>query len=388
MMRGLRVLFSSSGLLGHVYPLVPLADALRSRGHDLRWAIGPDGSAAVEQAGFEAMAVGLSRPDRMAELARRHPELSELPGDEQPDLMFGKLFGEISAPAAFADLLPLAESWQPELVVNDAAELAAPIAAEMLGVPHVTHAFGALFPEEVVRRAGEEVAVVWQAHGLEPRPYGGLYQHLYLDIYPPSLQPHGGEHLGARQLLRPVAFAGTTEDGVRSDITERTGRPLVYLTFGTVFEQDDLFVSALAGIRELGVGLVVTVGPNRDPAALGPQPAHVVVERYIPQTQLLPVCDVVVSHAGSGTTLGALALGVPQLCIPQRADQFLNAEAVARAGAGLTIQPSEADAAAVGQATRRLLEDPSFRRAARMVADEIAEMPSPEDVATLLEKLI
>jgi UDP:flavonoid glycosyltransferase YjiC (YdhE family) len=388
MMRRLRILFSSSGLLGHVHPLVPLAEALRSRGHELRWAIGPDGCAGVEQAGFQAAPAGLSRPERFAELARLHPELVDLPGDEQPDLMFGKIFGEISAPAMFADLLPLAESWHPELVVNDAAELGAPIAATILGVPHVTHAFGALLPEMIVRQAGEAAAIVWQAQGLEARPYGGLYDHLYVDIYPPSLQPPGGEHVRARQPLRPAMFAGTTKERVRTDITNQTGRPLVYLTFGTVFEDDELFVATLAGIRELGVGVVVTVGHDRDPAALGRQPAHVVVERYIPQTELLPACDVVASHAGSGTTLGALATGVPQLCIPQRADQFLNAEAVARAGAGLTLKPSEVDAAAVAQATRQLLEDPSFRRAARIVADEIAAMPSPHDVATVLETLV
>jgi UDP:flavonoid glycosyltransferase YjiC (YdhE family) len=388
MMRRLRIVFSSSGLLGHVHPLVPLARALGSRGHVVRWAIGPDGCAGVEQAGFEAVAVGLSRPERLAELVRRYPEFEELPPDEQPDFMFGKVFGEIAAPAMFADLLPLVESWQPQLIVNDGAELAAPIAARVLSVPHVTHAFGALLPEALTREAGEAAAGVWQAHGLEPRPYGGLYDHLYLDIYPPSLQPFGGEHIDARQLLRPVAFAGITEDGVRTDITERTGRPLVYLTFGTVFEAYDVFAAALAGIRELGVGLVVTVGHDRDPADLGPQPAHVVVERYIPQTQLLPACDLVVSHAGSGTTLAALATGVPQLCLPQRADQFVNAAAVAGARAGLMIHPAELDATAVARASRQLLEDPSFGRAARIVAHEIALMPSPEDVTTVLERLV
>ncbi len=388
MIRQLRVLFSSSGLLGHVHPLVPLARALGSRGHEVRWAIGPDGCAGVEQAGFEAVAAGLSRPERLAELVRRYPEFDELPPHEQPDFMFGKVFGEIAAPAMVADLLPFVESWPPELVVNDGAELAAPIVAQMLSVPHVTHAFGALLPEALTREAGDAAAVAWQAHGLTPRPYGGLYDHLYVDIYPPSLQPSGGEHVGARQLLRPVPFAGTTGEGVRTDITGRTGRPLVYLTFGTVFEDYDLFAAALAGIRELGVGLIVTVGQDRDPTDLGPQPAHVVVERYVPQTQLLPVCDVVASHAGSGTTLAALATGIPQLCLPQRADQFVNAAAVARAGAGLTIPPTEVDATAVAQATRHLLDDPSFRRAARMVADEISLMPSPDDVSTRLETLV
>jgi hypothetical protein len=333
------------------------------------------------------VAAGLSRPERLAELARRHPELDDLSAQE-PDFVFAEVFGEIGAPAMLADLLPLVESWRPELVVNDAAEFAAPIAAVLLAVPHVAHAFGALLPEERVREAGEAAAVLWRAQGLEPRPYGGLYDRLYVDIYPPSLQSPGGEHIGARQLLRPVAFAGTADDGVRTDITERTGRPLVYLTFGTVFKGYELFAAAVAGIRELGVGLVVTVGPDGDPAALGPQPAHVVIERYVPQTQLLPACDIVASHAGSGTILAALAMGIPQLCLPQRADQFLNADAVARAGAGLAIPPAEVDATAVARATRRLLEDSSFRRAARIVADEIAVMPSPSDVITVLETLV
>jgi hypothetical protein len=341
----------------------------------------------VERAGIAAVSAGLSQPERWAQFRQRHPEINELPPQERPDFMFGKLFGAVSAPAALADLLPIVRSWRPELVVNDAAELAAPIAAATIGVPHVTQAFGALLPEVRVRRAGEEVAPLWRAQGLEPRPYGGLYDHLYLDIYPPSLQVPGGEHLGARQLVRPVAFAGAADEGAHREITDRTGKPLVYLTFGTFFNDGDAFRTALAGIRDVGVGLVVTVGPDGDPGAFGPQPPRVVVERYIPQTLLLPACDVVASHAGSGTMLATLALGIPQLCLPQAADQFLNAAAVARAGAALTLPPGEVSAAGVGEAIRRLLDEGGFRTQARRLAGEIASMPSPEEVVSVLESV-
>ena len=380
----MRVLVSTAGLVGHIHPLVPLGAALRSRDHEVRWATGPDGCDRVERAGFDAVSAGLSQAERWAQFRRRRPEISELPAWERPDRGFGKLFGEISAPPALADLLPLARSWRPELVINDAAEFAAPIAAAVIGVPHVTHGFGALLPEIRVRRAGNEVAPLWREQGLEPRPYGGVYDHLYLDIYPPSLQASRGELPGARQLLRPVAFAGSADDGVRTDVTARTGRPLVYLTFGTFFYDSDAFAVALAGIRELGVGLVVTVGPDGDPARFGPQPPHVVIERYIPQTSLLPVCDVVVSHAGSGTVLAALARGIPQLCLPQGADQFLNADAVARSGAGISVHPQAVDAAGVAAAIRRLLDDVDFEVQARRVADEIASMPSPDAIVDVL----
>lgn len=387
-MRRMRVLFSSMGLVGHINPLVPLARALVARGHELQWATAPDGCARVEQAGFEAVPAGVTQAARWAEIDRSYPEIGNLPPQQRPDALFPKLFGAISAPPALADLLPLVEEWRPELVVNDAAELAAPIAAAAIDVPHATHAFGALLPEPRVRAGGEEVASLWRTQGLEPRPYGGLYDHLYIDIYPPSMQPPGGDHLGARTYLRPVPFAGATTERLDSAILERTGRPLVYFTFGTVFNDYPAFPVALAGLREAGVGIVVTVGPNADPRTLGPQPTNVVVERYIPQTLLLPEVDVVASHTGSGTALAALSLGIPQLCLPQAADQFLNAAAIASAGAGISIAPQDVDTATVAGAVWTLLENDDYREAARQVADEIASMPSPDEVAAELETLI
>lgn len=383
----MRVLFSSLSALGHVHPLVPLARALRDRGNEVRWATGPDSCALVERAGISAVATGMTQDDRVAEFWRRYPETRELPPQRWPDVMFPKVFGEISAPAALAGLLPLVREWRPELVVHDAAELAAPIAAAAVGVPNVTHAFGALLPEARVRAASEELEPLWRAEGLDPRPYGGAYDHLYLDIYPPRLQPPGGEHLGARQALRPVPFDDATDRALPPHVLDGSELRLVYLTFGTVFNDNEAFRAALAGIRELPVRLVVTVGPNSDPTAFGPQPSHVVLERYIPQTLILPACAVVASHGGSGTVLAALGMAIPQLCLPQAADQFINAAAVARSGAGLAIPPGQVDPVAVGDAVQRLLDDATFRLAARLVADEIASMASPDDVAGVLEKL-
>ena len=120
---------------------------------------------------------------------------------------------------------------------------------------------------------------------------------------------------------------------------------------------------------------------------MGDQPSHVRVERYVPQSLVLPHCDVVVSHAGSGTVLGALALGLPQLCLPQGADQFLNAAAMASSGAGISLRPDEATEPAVRAAIARLVDDRSFRETARRLGATIEAMPSPDEVAELLETL-
>jgi len=368
--------------------MVPLARALQARGHDLRWATGPESCARVEKAGIPAVTAGLTQAQRLGEFWRRHPETRALPQARWPDVMFPKMFGEISAAATLADLMPLMRSWRPEVVVHDAAELAAPIAAAALGVPNVTHAFGALLPEARVAAGAVEVAPLWRAHGLEARPYGGAYDHLYLDIYPPSLQLPGGDHVGVRQLLRPEPFDGEPPGPpLPSALGDGAAAPLVYLTFGTVFNDNEAFRAALAGIGGLGVRLVVTVGPDGDPTAFGRQPPHVTVERYLPQTVLLPSCDVVASHGGSGTVLACLGLGIPELCLPQAADQFLNAGAIARAGAGLVLPPDEVTAVAVATAVRRLLDDPAYGNRAGLVADEIAAMPSPDEVAGVVVAL-
>mgnify|MGYP001122709445 CR=1 FL=1 len=163
------------------------------------------------------------------------------------------------------------------------------------------------------------------------------------------------------------------------------GPPLVYITFGTVFTEDLTHLKTLVdGVRELPVRVLATVGPNGDPAALGDQPEHVEVASFIPQAQTLPRCAAVVSHGGSGTFLAALAHGLPQLLVPQAADQFLNAAGAERSGTGLALRDGELTAGAVRGAVQQLLDDDAIASAAERGAAEIAAMPSPAAVAELL----
>jgi UDP:flavonoid glycosyltransferase YjiC (YdhE family) len=100
----------------------------------------------------------------------------------------------------------------------------------------------------------------------------------------------------------------------------------VYFMLGTIFnlESGDLFERVLAGLRELPMDVVVTVGRELDPQVLGPQPPNVRARRYIPESLLLPHCGLCVSHGGSGSVLGAITHGVPMVLLPIGGDQPLN----------------------------------------------------------------
>jgi MGT family glycosyltransferase len=165
----------------------------------------------------------------------------------------------------------------------------------------------------------------------------------------------------------------------------------VYVSLGTapLFNQPDKFAPLLAGLSDLDLDVVVTVSNLNDPAALGESHANVHVERWLPLAPLLPRCDAVICHAGTGTTLAALAAGLPLVLVPQGADQFDNARACERAGAARVLLPEQVSPTAVRDAIGAVLDSRSTERTAALrLADEIAAMPPATHVAEALASLV
>jgi UDP:flavonoid glycosyltransferase YjiC (YdhE family) len=381
-----RVLFTSSPGWGHVHPMVPLAKAFVSQGDEVLWSASPEVCASLDGEGFRSAPAGLTQAESGRIFAERFPEIESLKPSERPGFMFPRLFGAVRAGPMLDGLMPVASGFAPDVIIHEAAELAAPIVAAALGVPNITHGFGVLVVKERVAAASAEVAALWEAKGLEPRPYAGCYDNLYLDIYPPSLNFGDASHVSTVQPLRPVAFATAGAEDLPAIVTRDDGRPLIYFTFGTVFNTDiRQLVTIVTALGDLPARVLVTLGPGREPDAVGRVPANVHVARYVPQTQVLPHVALVVSHGGSGTFLASLGRGIPQLCIPQGADQFANAAAGERVGACLTIEPGEVSAERVSSAAGRLLREPAMRDAARKVQADIEKMPGPEAVTRKIE---
>ena len=120
--------------------------------------------------------------------------------------------------------------------------------------------------------AGEEVAASAGPRGLAPRPYGGAYDHLYIDIYPPELQVDAGAHVLHRQRMRPVSDDGMPHPSDLPLPRARRKAPLVYVTMGTVFNDPEPLRLAVEGVHALQVRVLATVGPAADPVVLGTQP--------------------------------------------------------------------------------------------------------------------
>jgi UDP:flavonoid glycosyltransferase YjiC (YdhE family) len=381
----MRVLCSALPLEGHVRPLLPLGTALVKAGHEVRVATGLDLHGRVREAGLIPVAAGPSCADAFAATAHLSG-LGELSLIQRAPATFSRIF----APARLPDLERIVAEWQPDLVVHECTDLAAPIAAAAAGLPTVTQGWGLVPLPGLTVPDPADVAPLWRSRGLEPEPYAGIFGTVHLHPVPSGLQPDAHVPVGRLQPMRldTTATPGATLPAWAEGLG-RALRPVVYVSLGThpYFSQPEFFRVILDGLARLDLDVVATLGEHNDPASLGPQPRNVHFGRWLPLPRLLPLCSLVVCHAGSGTLLASLAAGLPLLLLPRGADQFENAAASSRAGAARTLPPEALTADAIANEVEHLLVADAYRQAAARLRAEIEAMPAPSVVVPLLEKL-
>ncbi len=180
--------------------------------------------------------------------------------------------------------------------------------------------------------------------------------------------------------MRPSAGEpGPVPDRVAAALA--ADEPVAYFTLGTVKNTETAdFKVGLSALEAYDGVVIATTGRRLGPDDLGSLPPNVIVEEFVPQADLLERADLLVSHSGSGTMLGALVHGVPQVALPRGTDQPQNAVLLERAGAGVVVPPEDYGADTIEAAIRTVTGDPSFRAAAERVRDEIAAMPDAEAV--------
>ncbi|CAN5500400.1 glycosyltransferase [soil metagenome] len=378
----MRVLFTFIGGQGHFEPLVPLARAAADAGHEVAVACSGGQVVRVEQAGFRAFGTSVARAVDPAAPSRDLTPLE--PCDRHAtEVEFAENFADKGARRHATALQAPMREWRPDVVVRDEADLGSAVAAEVLGLPVATVlvlAAGMLIRPELV---AAPLAALRAEHGLPPDPaLTMLARGLVLSPFPPSF----------RSPASPVPLPGTAvafRSGDRVPAAVPVSRRRVYATLGTVFnaESGDLFERLLAGLAGVDADVLVTVGRNLDPADFGPQPAHVRVERFVPQDEVLTHCDLVVSHGGSGSLMATLAHGLPSVLLPLGADQPHNADRAAELGLARVLDAAAATPDDIRAAVTSALADEDGAARARQMAAEMAAQRPVEECIALLEDL-
>src|SRR6266496_1511780 len=344
----MRVLFTTQPAASHWYQLVPLAQALESAGHEVAFASTPGFCPTMEAKGFRSFRAGADETEEEVQQIREQVAGSKELPPQVPSVKYW--FAGIMADRSLPDLLDIIRDWRPHVVVREHTEFAGCVAAERAGIPHATYQLAA--PALFFWRAVEEplnrlLASVGLPPGTPGKPVDTLYRYLLLYPRPLSLWGRDVPMPDTMHVFRYTGFKQSAEEalpkwvgelGEFGELEEQPNgqverRPTVYATLGTVNnDRTDILSAILKGLREEPINLILTIGRNRDPLEFGEQPAHVHIERYIPQNMLLPLCDLVVTHGGSGTMMDALSLGLPMVIMPIAADPPVNAPLCAGLG--------------------------------------------------------
>ncbi|RAY12695.1 hypothetical protein DPM19_24195 [Actinomadura craniellae] len=380
----MRALFVTSPGLGHLFPTVPLAQALRAAGHEVRYATGGL-SLAVSDAGLDVMDVtpGLDylkvyMPDEAdGEADAANPMFA----DDPDDLALAKLFGRVSG-VMVDGTLAAARSWSPDLVISPPLQGAGPLVAAALNLPHVELRLGSYDSgarlAETVRAA---MAAHYDRHGVTGEPRA----RAQITMFPPSFQallPEQRRSPGAW----PMRYVPYNGGAVLPDWLLRPAeKPRIAVTLGTIEAQWGgiaMLAPLLAAAGGVDAEFAVTLGGG-DAALLGELPPNVRIVEWAPLDVLLETCSAVIHHGGSGTTMTAVAAGIPQCVLPRGSYQQTGGDLLPRRGIGIVSEPESVGVTEC----QTLLKDEALRDAARQARDELLSMPAPADLVARLAGL-
>lgn len=352
---------------GHVNPTLAVAAELVDRGHQVTYLLperfrDPVKASGAEFAGYEAepLEPGPAGGSPLASLFRQLTAIAEQVADPllelydglAPDLVVGEsfsLWGSLLVAARSAKGVQLAPSYvmgPQSPVARAAGDAGGPPPVDPARLAAVAARYGAQLENPVATVLRRTLpTVVFMPAEFHPAP---------TEFDPPAY--FVGPALG-----RPEA-----DDGF--DLSRLEATPGIYVSLGTVFnERKDFFEACLEAFGGGERPLVLNHGVRLSATDFPDAPDDVVLASHVPQLRVLEHSAVFVTHGGMGSTMEALAHGVPMVVVPQMIEQRVTAERVAELGLGVWLDPADVTPRALADAVSTVLSDPSYRAAcARM----------------------
>jgi glycosyltransferase (activator-dependent family) len=418
----MKVLFVCLAHNTHYFSLVPMAWALRTAGHEVRVAAAPELTSTITQTGLTAVPVGVAGPNENGD-ARASEMYEQLLMAGGPDyvqhfdwrdqsrwtweglltlenLMVSALYDPLNNEAIIDDLVTFARNWQPDLVIRETFTHAGGVVARIIGAAHarliwgpdITTSTRQVFlgrAEAQPPEHREDPTSEWLERTLQRFGYHFddevLTGHWTIDPTPPSTRLDLGLHTVG---VRYVPFNGPSviPDWLRTP----PARPRICLTGGLSMRQagesEFSMADILEGMADLDAEIIATLdAAQRDQIPAVPTNTRVV--EFAPFHDLLPTCAAIVHHGGAGTLTTAEFHGVPQVIVTIGWDTEVKATRLEELGAALFIPAAKVTPAILREKVSKVLDDPSFTKAAQHLRAEMLAEPTTNDIVPILEKL-
>lgn len=381
----MRVLFTSVPAIGHFLPVVPLAMAFRSAGHEVLVALAEHAEVAAH-AGLPVVDVapGYDSVALTTKVLEDDPEFRESVWNVTvtPDVTIGPrapMFAAINRPLV-AGTAELADRWRPDLVVYEQTATVGPMVAARLGVPAVQQNIAILSTGDAHRATAALLADLCEKYDVPelPDPLTAI------EVIPPSMLsvPAEGWFMGRRPYN-----GGAVLD---PELLRMPARPQIAVSLGAGFSAGfyglgavERVIAAAAEVDD--ADFLIALGGSAN-GHLGSLPANVrSLDTWVPYSELFRTCAAVVHHGGGGSIMTAIDAGTPQMVVRSDGDPGgrIMGDAVENRGVGISTTPGEV----TPEQLERLLTDDTLKRATTEVREEVAGLPTPATLAARLEEL-
>ena len=385
----MRVLLSAMPAGGHFRPIVPLGHAALRAGHDVRVVTPDTAKDQVRAYGFEHLPAGR---DWVSEDIERTADEPDIPGEKITEFLRTEGYPGAEAVRVARDILAHTRIWRPDVVVRENAEFGAYLAAEALGIPHVSiGAAGSsasyLDPEVLAPALDRGRAEL----GLEPDPAGArIHAYLHANLMPGEYDP--GELAIPR--VRCYRQESPARPGERlPDWVADLPEPPILAAFGTLHPRSAAWrpvtEAVIAGLGLLGRPAIVAVGSASFEAlsSFDVPPSVRVVDR-IPQPLALETASLFVHHGGFNSVRESVRAGVPMVVLPWFTDSLANADRCADAGVGLVVPKAKVTPEAIRDACAYVLATPSYRSRTEALRRRMLTLPPIETLLADVEGLV
>jgi MGT family glycosyltransferase len=421
----LTVLFMPESAYGPTNNCIGIGDVLRRRGHQVVFAAEASWKGRLEPLGFTEDLVDLAPPGAGAaadqdagqfwkDFVRDTAPEFRKPTIEQLDTWIRPVWEELISGARYchSQLAGIVERTRPDVIVEDnvvgfPALLTAgvpfvrivscnPLEIRDPGIPPAFsgypaanrddwHAFRSEY-ERVHRPVWAEFNAWVTEQGAPALPDLEFIHEgtLNLYVYPELADYLRTQPLGSSWHRLDSSVRQTDEKFEVPESLAGSGHPLVYFSLGSLGSADvELMRRVINCLAATPYRYIVSKGPLHSEIDLAP---NMTGAEFLPQTSVLPFCDLVITHGGNNTITECLHFGKPTVVLPLFWDQYDNAQRMQELGLGLRLDAYRFTDTELNDAMRRLLNDSGLHERLAKGAAKIRQRDGVLQAANLIEK--
>lgn len=381
-------------LTGHINPTLSLGSELLNRGHEVGWISLDPALQEKLPAGGQLLLISYDRSDEEKQESEAYLDIITKKSVYGIDsIKF--LYEEVLIPLnryMYDGIKRWLQQFMPDVVITDHQMFSGAVAAKQLNIPYATSVTA---PAAI--KVMQELPKV---HEWEEKQIVTLQQELgwpgekcldcsdALTMVFTSRLFFGEMDLAEHyRFVGPVIHNRKVQTAFDWERFHKTEQPKILVSIGTTFDHEHKKNFFAKVVEALG-GADITVVVVSDPSIFENIPGNFIIQRSVPQLELLPHLQAVVCHGGHNTVCETLSHGLPMVVIPIAYDQSHVAGRVVRVGAGIRLNFNRFKAHHLKEAVLEILEQGSFREAAACIRTSFEETGGVRAAAIHLETLI